>query len=276
MADPAPEALQQRALARYLVARNDRAAARMVAAFRGAGIEPILLKGAATRTLLDLDERVSADIDLLVMPVERRRAERFLRSCGYRRAAGIHSDSWTHPSDVPVDLHRTLPRIALSPADAAVVLRRHTTTLSVAGQAVLTLDVPAQLVHLAIHATQDATDQPKDELALAAQVVGPHDWQAAVVVAHELGVAPTVAWALTSVGAAHMAERFGPARLAVNDRHEAGLTGYLSSSAHWTERGRRQLRLAENWLRWQRGRLARLVTGRSALYSRWRARRSGK
>ncbi|SMO31863.1 nucleotidyltransferase family protein [Propioniciclava tarda] len=262
-----PDALRV-ALDRHLVARNDRAAASLVADLRAVGVRALLLKGAATRALLRLPERSSADIDVLVAPSGRRPAGALLRRLGYTRARGIHSENWTHPTRASVDLHRTLPRVGLSPRQACRVLFAHADELKLGDATVEVLDVPARLVHLAIHATQDATQRPKDDLAPAIEVVDTTQWRAAASVARELEVAPTVAWALTQAGASELAALFGRPKLAPNDIAERGLRGYLTSSAHWSERGRRQLRLGENWARWQAGRVRRLMDGSSAWYRR--------
>lgn len=257
---------------RHLVARNDQAAATMVAGLEAAGIPVLLLKGPATRELLGQPDRDSADIDILVPAAARRRAGSVLRQDGYRRSRGIHSENWTHPTQAAVDLHRTLPRVGVGPRAVWRILSGGHRVIDVAGRQVPVLSTPAGLVHLAIHATQDSGTRPKADLRAALEKYDSASWHDAAIVAHHLEVAPTVAWAITQVGAPDVAALFGPAALAPNDIGEHGLTAYLRSSAHWTERGRRQVRLTENWVLWQAGRARRLVTGQSALYERRRQR----
>ena len=253
---------------RLLVLRNDRATADLVEAMRSAGADPIVLKGAGTRELLDLPTRPSSDIDLLVSPHQRQVAERVLKGRGYRRTRGIHSDNWEHAEATAVDLHRSLARIGVSPAKCWAVLQGHTESLSLDGREVCVLDRPTRLVHLAIHATQDDTTRPGEDLQRALELVERHDWRAAAEVAAELKVSATVAWAIEQAGDCETAALFGRSRLAVNDTLERGWAEFFRSAAHWTERLRRTARLSENWVRWQAGRVVRLANGSSAFYRR--------
>lgn len=266
---PTPPPALRTAMKRHLAARNDRAAAAMVARLEWAGISVLLLKGPATRDLLGNRERTSVDIDVLVPTHARRRAGAVLKLAGYRRRRGSHSETWTHPSQTTVDLHHSLPRVGVSPREAWRVLSHESRIIDVAGHPVRALNVPAGLVHLAIHATQDAATRPKADLAAALGRYDTTHWQDAARVARRLDVTPTVAWAICQVGGApQVAALFGPAALAPNGISERGLVAYLRSSAHWTERVRRQLRLAENWALWQIGRARRLSNGQSAFYTR--------
>ena len=263
----------QVALLRHLCRRNDRATAELVAAMTLAGAPVVVLKGAATRALLKLDERPSADVDLLVAPGGRRDAERVLRARGYRRELGVHSDTWTHPHAVPVDLHRSLPRVGLDPRECWGVIAMHSIDMDLDGITVQTLDRPTQLVHLAIHTTLDSATQPKEDLAVAIAEISEEQWQRAAGMARRLRVSSTVAWALEQANAPALAAMFGPAELAPNDIGERGVRAFLDSEVNPAERRRRTLRLGAKWARWQAGRCGRLLTGRSAWYARQWSRR---
>ncbi len=248
---------------RLLTQRNDAATLAVVTDFVSAGLRPIVLKGPATRAALGVTDRPSADIDLLIGPAQHGAAESFLRGRGYSRTKGVHADTWTAPGQTDIDLHWTLPRLGVGPDVAWQVLDAHRAALACAGGAVDVLDPGAVLVHLAIHATMDATGRPQDDLRTAAERLDERDWQVAVRVAAGLGVSPSTAWALESVGLTEHAHRFGPPRLDPTMPHEAGYLAFLSSPVHWRERSRRLVRVSELWVRWTRGRVARLLTGRA-------------
>jgi hypothetical protein len=265
-----PRALH-RALARHLADRNSREALRLVEAMRAGGVQPILLKGASTRALLELPDRPSADVDLLVAPQERRRAERVLRARGYRRHRGVHADNWTAPDAVPVDLHRSLTRLGVAPAEAWAVLAAGLEATPLAGGSVDVLSRPAQLVHLCLHVTSDESGRATGELRRALAVCDQSHWQAVRDLAGRLGASASVEWALRQVGAAWASGPADELALPANDLSR-GIGAFVRSPVHWSERRRRQTRLTEAWVRWQAGRIGRLLNGRSDLYHRLRLR----
>src|SRR3954453_1285326 len=133
--EPDPEALARERLESFIeglglpgadaTALLEQAAAALFEAFAAAGVEVLLLKGAAlARSLYRPDEhRTYSDIDLLVSPVHRAAAETVLRELGYRGSRerlgmdeigqGVaHADTWLSPSGAPhheLDVHHRLP-----------------------------------------------------------------------------------------------------------------------------------------------------------------------
>jgi hypothetical protein len=289
MSDEFPAELAEVAAAgwrRQIVARNDRDSAALAARFTAYGLHPIVLKGPATRAALgEASERTSSDVDLLVGPAEFNAAERLLRSVGYRRVKGVHADTWWAPGQPDVDLHWTIPRVGVDARRVWEVLDSCRVPLLVGdgqggpgaqGGRIEVLAPGARLVHLAIHATLDATGRPQDDLRGAAARLTPADWEAAATVARDLNVAESVAWALASVGLDADAARFGRPHLEPAMPHEAGFVAFVRSRVHWRERLRRQQRLTEKWATWNLGRLGRLVTGRARLNQRIAMRLRGR
>ncbi len=187
-----------------------------------AGIPAVLLKGPVTRRRLYGPEelRPVADVDLLVPARLHRRARRRLARLGYRRLDWSgHSDSLTRRDtatttvpvhghsnsnsnsnsnghgngniDVDVDLHLTLPYARCGPRRAFRVLRPHVTSMVVAGASVAVLDVPAHVVHLALHAAQNSFApevRATDEWQRAAASLAPDELDAAERLVDDLGV----------------------------------------------------------------------------------------
>lgn len=253
---PDLEFLARSGLRRHLAERNGRLTAEIFREFEAAGLNPILLKGAATRALLSDSGRTSADVDLLVGPDEWRRARKLLTRLGYRCARGSHAESWTHDNRVPVDLHRTLTRVGTSPARTWQVLHSHRMALRVGDHQLHVLDVPAQLVHLAIHATQVSQrrrvgGRSLHDLRRAIDSVDAEMWEQASLVARDLKVGPTIAWSLTEAGEPELAALFGRPHLALRQLSDAGVLPLLSSRTHWSERARRLGLLAARLLTWK-------------------------
>src|SRR4051794_5465866 len=176
--EPDPEALARERLESFIeglgqpgadaTASLEQAAGRLFAAFATAGVDVLLLKGAAlARSLYGPHERRTySDIDLLVSPAQRAGAETVLRDLGYRGSSerlGLdeigqrvaHADTWLSPSGAPhheLDVHHRLPGAEAAP-DAtwdAVWSRRE--TIDLAGSAVPVPSRGAQALQLATHA----------------------------------------------------------------------------------------------------------------------------
>lgn len=248
---------------RYLGLRNDRLTVELFDRMCAAGLRPLVLKGATTRALLALPDRPSADVDLLVQPRDRRRAERVLRAGGYRRKLGVHADNWTSADGPPVDLHRTLPRLRVGGAEAWGLLQAYRTSLDLGVGAVDALDRPAHLVHLAIHATQDDSARSRADLRRGAELADEACLDAAAALSVRLGVGDLVAWSLQEAGRPDLARRFGTPVFTVNAPIERGWLAFLRSPVHWEERRRRAARVAQMRTVWLAGRLWRVVTLRS-------------
>lgn len=254
MGSPHPPELDA-ALALLLAERHARATAATVTHLRSAGVDVIVLKGVATAALLYGDEvRTSADIDLLVRPADRRRAASALRSLGYRReVVSPHATSWVSASRTPVDLHVTLPRSTRSPRRVWAVLDGEATVIEVGDppQPVPVLGPAAAAVHLALHRSQGGdVDRAAADLTRAVRLLGREVWTAAAVVARELGVEGSLAWALDQVeggpavragiGLAPIPRRALPARSVRED----GVRRFLRSPVHLVERARSLASLA--------------------------------
>lgn len=109
VAVPAPieEQLQRQSMvADFTAARLETRLAETVAALRRAGIEPVLLKGAALATAVyhDFRERPMGDLDLLVQPEEVERSVAVAEECGWESAGT--------PDAAGYERHHHLPPMA--------------------------------------------------------------------------------------------------------------------------------------------------------------------
>src|SRR5829696_9487747 len=123
----------------------DAAAAEMFEAFAARGIQALLLKGPALARLLYTvsEPRIYSDVDVLVAPAERERAEGVLATLGYRNASSaqgiddvggvVHGQSWLGGGPgghgdlrIEIDLHLWLAGARAAPQVAweALVARR--------------------------------------------------------------------------------------------------------------------------------------------------------
>jgi len=155
----------------------DRVAADVTAALRAAGVEPVLLKGAAVAAWLYRDgaPRGYGDVDLLVAPADLERARGVLERLGLRG------------EDV-VDLTDTLNGVGLHPAAAWPVLAAGLEPLAVGGTRVRVLGPDARALHVALHAWWHgaAEERPLADLARALAVVDDAGWRAAHALAVRL------------------------------------------------------------------------------------------
>jgi hypothetical protein len=188
-----------------VIRKLDDAAAEVIAAFRAAGVEPLLLKGRALQVLLYSagEHRGYFDVDLLVAPHRLAAAERALQELGYDNVSAahgiddvggvVHAETWmriSSASDDPpmIDLHRWLPGARATPAKAWTALVAHRTSIDIGGRQAAVLDRPGQAMHLAMHAAQHgpALQKHVDELALGLER-WPHDvWGSAAMLAAEI------------------------------------------------------------------------------------------
>ena len=110
----------------------DAVAAEVLAAFRQAGVEALLLKGRALAILLYRagEQRGYSHVDLLVAPDDLDAAEATLRGLGYENASSaqgiddiggvVHADTWIRATpgsndQAMIDLHRWLPGARATP-----------------------------------------------------------------------------------------------------------------------------------------------------------------
>ena len=181
----------------------DPIAAGLFADFAAAGIDALLLKGAAlARLLYQPDERRPyIDIDVLVAPQHLDHAGSLLSELGYRNATHlrgiedvgsvVHGDTWFSPAGArphEIDVHRWLAGARAAPETAWEALWRHRTVVEVAGQQLPVLDREGQALHLALHTAQHGPGYFKGtrELSLALERWPPEVWREARSLAREL------------------------------------------------------------------------------------------
>ncbi len=176
--------------------RHESRIAPLVRSFAEIGARSIVLKGPVTRTRFygDGEVRPSADIDLLVDPRFFGEATKVLKTKGYRRIDRHgHSDAF-HLDDAPdVDLHLTLPYVTIHPRRTFDVLAAHVAALTVDGNVLPVLDVPAHAVHLAIHAAvnfYDPCSRAIDEWRRGHESLNVNEANTARRIASQLGVEP--------------------------------------------------------------------------------------
>jgi Uncharacterised nucleotidyltransferase len=222
----------------------DAVAAQVLAAFRQAGVEALLLKGRALATLLYRagEQRDYSDVDLLVAPHALDAAEATLRGLGYGNASSaqgiddiggvVHADTWIRGApgswDQPmIDLHRWLPGARATPGKAWEALAARRTWIEIEGCQAAVLNRAGQAMHLATHAAQHGPGFPKhvDELALALERWPADAWDSAAWLAQEIDATEAFAAGL----------RLVPEGAVVAARLALGSTGELD----WTIRHRR-------------------------------------
>lgn len=179
----------------------DRVTGEVVAAFDGAGLHPILLKGPSITMWLygDGRNRSYGDTDLLVPPGEVAAAEDVLARLGFhpplRFEDGPHGWKpdglpWVRRADgATVDLHREFPGARVDAATAWDAVFLTATTMQVGGIAVRILDEPARALMLGLHAARHGASEPKplEDLERGLALVPKSSWLEAVRLAHVLG-----------------------------------------------------------------------------------------
>ena len=181
----------------------------VVGALRGAGIEPIVLKGPSTPHWLGADgARTYLDCDLLVSPGDQGTVERVLGELGFRRYLDgvdlgerwLHSAvAWGRAEDELVDVHESLDGVTVPPDELWERLSGHTVELTLGRTAVTILDRPATALTIALHAAQHGkdADKPLGDLAAALERLDAPTWAAAAALAAELGATPAFAAGLS-------------------------------------------------------------------------------
>ena len=197
----------------------------IVRAFAGAGVRPILLKGPATVRWLYPDDpflRSYCDADLLVAPGDRAAARQILAARGFivqghprLRRDGHHALNFTRAGDnAQVDLHHTLHGMDDVPAERVwEAARRDAGSMVVGGSEVAVLGHTMRLLHVALHlgASEGPGDRAWTDLTRAFEVSTSDEWESALDLARELGVAHELAARLRRRDeAAWLLERLGP------------------------------------------------------------------
>lgn len=192
-------------------ARLDAVAVEAIDALRDAGIDALVLKGAALGEALYGPEHARGyfDIDLMVAPAARAVSENVLSTLGYTNVIAergiedvadvLHAEAWSRLDaeigNVMVDLHWKLYG-CLAPADLAWdTLRTGAEPVTVAGNVVLRPGRPALALHAALHLAQhgpgDAKAAADLSLAVARWELGL--WQEAAQLAVTLGATDALA-----------------------------------------------------------------------------------
>jgi hypothetical protein len=188
----------------------DQMTAEVVTAFSNAGIPVLLLKGPSiSRWLYPSDLRPYNDTDILVSPADFRRAARLLRTLGFghpTRGRANHAHTYRRMgSDLPqplcVDLHRTLPYLAVPAKAAWDVLAVDAESVRVVDVDVPILAIPQRIVHIAIHAVQHAfeTKNPFEDLRRALGAANTEQLERAVTVSRALGAEDALAAGLNLI-----------------------------------------------------------------------------
>lgn len=190
-------------------------------AFTAAGVDVLLLKGAAlARSLYEPSEhRTYSDVDILVSPAQTAAADSVLRELGYRGSRerlgmdevgqGVaHADTWLSPTGAPhheLDVHYRLPGAEAAPHTTWDAVWKSRETIELAGTAVPVPSRGAQALQLATHAAHHGPTYFKGlrELRMALDRWPLDVWREAAALAEQVdAVAPLAAGLrLTSAGA---------------------------------------------------------------------------
>ncbi len=174
----------------------------VVAACAEAGVRPILLASRAVR-LLSADDplrRADCHADLLVGPDDQAAARRILAARGLTAQAPPHADHalrFTREEDeATVDLHRALPGMLDVPAARVwEAAQRGAGSVIVGGSSVAVLGPALRLLDVALRVGAD--DAPGDrawtDLAHALEVGTKVEWESALELGRELGLADELA-----------------------------------------------------------------------------------
>ena len=213
----------------------DRDASTAVTALTEAGVDVLLLKGAAlARTLYRHGEtRTYGDADLLVRPSAIDRARQTLTGLGYRSieelkgiddvAGVLHAENWSRldPSlgNLTIDLHRRLAGCDAPAESAFDLLFARRAPVELGGRAVYTFDEPGLALHVALHVAHHG---PADLKATADLERGLERWpvetwreaaglaselEAVESLATGLALIPSGVWLLAQLGVAPSASR---------------------------------------------------------------------
>jgi Uncharacterised nucleotidyltransferase len=184
--------------------RLDAALVEVLDACAAAGVEPLVLKGAAlARTLYRSDEsRGYFDVDLLVAPEDLSAVGQVLDGMGYGNVtelqgvddvAGIlHAQMWARVvpefGNLTVDLHYRLYGCEAPPQMVWQALSARHMLIDVAGRRVRILGRPALALHLALHTAQHGPEDLKAaaDLNRGLERWSPEIWRQAADLAAEL------------------------------------------------------------------------------------------
>lgn len=195
----------------------DAAAVEAIEALHAAGVNVLMLKGAAlARTLYrDGEVRGQQDVDLLVAPGDLDAAGAVLSKLGYRSYSeerGIvgwteHADVWWRTKEgfgnVIVDLHWRMDGCEVAPERAWDVLFARRGRVELGGRAVPTFDRTGLALNLGLHAAEHGAEDLKamGDLERGLERLPRHTWADAAALAGELRATETFAGGLRMVPA---------------------------------------------------------------------------
>lgn len=204
--------------------QHDLVAGEVSVALAAAGVDSMLIKGAATakRLYTDGTSRPYVDCDLLVAPADVARSERVLAELGFGRGydedaglkpVGAHAHAWRRErDDARVDLHWSLFGVAAPPERLWQAFRARARTeriggreLAVPDDATLALVVA---LHLAAHGTYDGPKPLADARRAVAQL-DEDTWRSAARMASDLGTGRRLGAAVRLAGGDALADRLG-------------------------------------------------------------------
>lgn len=196
-------------------------AGEVVDELRRAGHRSLLFKGATIERWLYPDEpRPYGDVDVLVDPTTFEDCEQALVRLGFERSPLEHafvSGRPTHASTwirgpVPVDLHRTVAGLGVSPVEAWNALSENSETWVVGAHDTDVPSVPTRAFLLALHLAQHGPDFARtgEDLRRAVEVVSEAEWTAAAALARRVAAETPLAVGLAAVEGGHeLCERLG-------------------------------------------------------------------
>lgn len=219
----------QVAAARAMAA--DVVALEVTAALRDRGVRSLLLRGRALAELLYAEpaSRSYVDVDLLVAPADRARAERTLRGLGFTPRSGLtaaevaalaeldqaemHAVAWARErAGVAVDLHRTLAGARVGASETWAALAAAAERLELGDGSLEVPSTPARALVVALHAAWHgrAAARPLGDLEQALERLPLAVWEEATRVAYRLDAveACSAGLRLTARGA-ELADRLG-------------------------------------------------------------------
>jgi hypothetical protein len=197
-------AAERRRLSTAHALHLDVLAGEVTSALSGAGLSPVLLKGASLVSWLYRDggSRPYIDVDVWIAPHEFDASEAVLSERGFVALLGEaspleqvdHARMWERGLD-HVDLHRTFVGIGATPGRAWEALTEQTVTLSVGGVPVQVLAIPARALFVALHAAVSGPQKPTPlaDLARALQLTPFATWQDAAELARRVDAVPAFA-----------------------------------------------------------------------------------
>jgi hypothetical protein len=219
-------------------------AGEVVVELRRAGHRSLLLKGVTIERWLYRDEpRPYSDVDVLVDPASFDECERVLARLGFERSAlerafakgrPSHASTWIRGS-VPLDLHRTVVGLGVSPAEAWEALSANTETWVVCSREVDVPNVAARALLLTLHAAQHGPDfaRTQDDLQRALVRLSDTEWAEATALARKVAAETPMAAGLAVVeGGRDLCELLG-LRLAGVTAVEGSPTFHIAQGLVW-------------------------------------------